>query len=397
MTAKKLGSNYPKDWTEKLLGDEDLAEIISGGTPSTQVPEYWNGNIWWATPTDITATRTKYLSKTERRITLSGLKSSGARMLPPGSILLCSRATVGELRISTVPICTNQGFKSVVAKQGVSSEFLYYKLLTMKDEMISRSYGSTFLELPTREAKALQLYLPKIEEQQLIAEALTQTDELIAALDKLIAKKKDIKQGTMQQLLTGKIRLPGFSGDWVASALGSICNVEMGQSPLGQFYNSSGRGLPLIQGNADIADRQTFVRTWTSASPKTCEKGDVVMTVRAPVGYVARAHTKIALGRGVCALRNPSVDNGFLFQALIFAERKWEIISQGTTFTAANANEVKSFKLFMPVDTLEQAGIAEVLADMDAEIDALIARRDKTALIKTGMMQELLTGRTRLI
>ena len=263
--------------------------------------------------------------------------------------------------------------------------------------MVGLAQGSTRYNLSKPKLLAAELLVPSVQEQRSIAALLTDVDLEIDSLDALIAKKRNIKQGAMQQLLTGKTRLPGFNSEWISASLGSISQVVMGQSPLGQYYNTNGEGLPLIQGNADVSSRQTYVRTWTTQSPKTCEKGEVIMTVRAPVGYVARAHAKIALGRGVCAFRNPTIDNDFLYQALIFAENVWEAISQGTTFTAANANEVNSFKLLVPSDRVEQSAIAEVLMDMDTEIDSLVARREKSALIKIGMMQELLTGRTRLL
>ena len=263
--------------------------------------------------------------------------------------------------------------------------------------MVGLAQGSTRYNLSKPKLLAAELLVPSVQEQRSIAALLTDVDLEIDSLYALIAKKRNIKQGAMQQLLTGKTRLPGFNSEWISASLGSISQVVMGQSPLGQYYNTNGEGLPLIQGNADVSSRQTYVRTWTTQSPKTCEKGEVIMTVRAPVGYVARAHAKIALGRGVCAFRNPTIDNDFLYQALIFAENVWEAISQGTTFTAANANEVNSFKLLVPSDRVEQSAIAEVLMDMDTEIDSLVARREKSALIKIGMMQELLTGRTRLL
>ena len=138
---------------------------------------------------------------------------------------------------------------------------------------------------------------PPLPEQRAIADALSDVDALIERLDALIAKKRAIKTATMQRLLTGQQRLPGFSAPWTTKRLGDISNVVAGQSPLSKHYNSRGLGLPLIQGNADISNRKSIDRSWTTHSPKTCLEGDLLLTVRAPVGHVAVAGQKSCLGR----------------------------------------------------------------------------------------------------
>ena len=193
------------EWVSKQLGE--VAEIVSGGTPKTNVPEYWGGGIPWCTPTDITSSRSKYLLSTERTISHAGLLASSAQLLPKGALLLCSRATIGELRIATRPICTNQGFKSLVPLTGYDGEFLYYLMSTMKSQLLEKSIGSTFLEISKRDIASLVLSLPSLPEQQAIAQVLSDMDADIEALEARVAKTRDIKQGMMQQLLTGRIRL----------------------------------------------------------------------------------------------------------------------------------------------------------------------------------------------
>lgn len=241
----------------------------------------------------------------------------------------------------------------------------------------------------------MRIPLPERAEQDRIVRAIDDADDLIAALERLIAKKKAIKQGMMQQLLTGRTRLPGFGRDWSEAQLGSVANVTMGQSPIGSTYNSDRRGMPLVQGNADIRDRVTFDRTWTTAPTKTCEAGDVLLTVRAPVGYTAVASKRSCLGRGVCAISAGS-DNRFLFHALVYAEPAWALYEQGSTFTAVNSREVRSFTIRWPSDISERTAIGAALDDADSELGRLQVRLAKARAIKTGMMQQLLTGQTRL-
>ncbi len=207
LTGKTRLPGFSEEWVETTLGDPSIATLTSGGTPSTAVSAFWNGDNHWVTPTDITATKSKYLTSTSRKITDDGLANSSAQMLPIGTLLLCSRATVGEVRISKIPVCTNQGFKAIVASPETSNEFLYYKLLTMKEQMLERSFGSTFLELPMREAKALPLQIPSMKEQTAIAEVLSDMD---AEIDALVARREKtalIKTGMLQELLTGRTRL----------------------------------------------------------------------------------------------------------------------------------------------------------------------------------------------
>ena len=206
------------DWEATTLGA--IADIKNGATPSTRITAYWNGTIPWCTPTDITGTAGKYLIETDRNVTTEGLSNCGASLLPVGALLLCSRATIGEVRVAAVPVCTNQGFKSLVCRDGVSNEFMYYLLLTLKPKIIEKSIGSTFLEISRRDVASIETRLPPPAEQYSIAEALSDVDGLLEAMEALIAKKRAIKQATMQQLLTGKSRLPNFRRKWRTARLG---------------------------------------------------------------------------------------------------------------------------------------------------------------------------------
>lgn len=194
-------------WEVKKLGD--VADIRSGGTPSTRIAEFWNGEILWCTPTDITALRgKKYLYSTSRKITSKGLAVSSAEIIPENSIVMTSRATIGECAINKLPVSTNQGFKNFVPYKDVDIEFLYYQLLTQKREFIGLCSGSTFLEISKNQLFNFEIQLPRdVSEQTRIATILSDMDAEIAALETKLAKYQHIKQGMMQNLLTGKIRL----------------------------------------------------------------------------------------------------------------------------------------------------------------------------------------------
>lgn len=192
-------------WEVKQLGD--VTEIFNGGTPSTIVAEYWGGDVKWCTPTDITGTNGKYLTETEKCISRSGLQHSSATLLPVGTLLLCSRATIGEIKIAGTPVCTNQGFKSLVCSSDVDNEFLYYLMLTKKSKLVEKAIGSTFLEISKKDTASIEIALPPQPEQKAIAEALSDIDAEIAAMENRRDKTQAVKQGMMQELLTGRKRL----------------------------------------------------------------------------------------------------------------------------------------------------------------------------------------------
>ena len=128
--------------------------------------------------------------------------------MPPGALLLCTRATIGDLKIAAVPIATNQGFKSLIPRNGVSTEFLYYRALALKSEVVTMGTGSTFLEVSRRDVARLAFRLPNGDEQDAIADVLSDADRELDALRSRLRKAKAIKQGMAQELLTGRVRLP---------------------------------------------------------------------------------------------------------------------------------------------------------------------------------------------
>jgi type I restriction enzyme S subunit len=208
LTARQRLPGFSGEWQTKRL--DGLADIRSGGTPSTSQTQFWDGEIPWCTPTDITALNGhKYLKSTARRITQKGLGASSAEMIPAWSVIMTSRATIGECAINTVALATNQGFKNFVPFEDVDTEFLYYLLSTQSDEFKSLCGGSTFLEIGKAQLSAYEIELPETkEEQTAIATVLSDMDAEVEALEARLAKTRALKAGMMQALLTGRIRLP---------------------------------------------------------------------------------------------------------------------------------------------------------------------------------------------
>ena len=196
----------PGDWEVKSLGE--IGKVFSGGTPDTTNERYWNGDINWCTPTDITALRgSKYIGETEVKITEDGLKNSSATLLPVGSIIVCTRATIGKAAIADKEIATNQGFKNIISNKLSDTDFIYYVIINSEKQLMRLGNGSTFLEVPKSDFEKFCIPLPPLPEQKRIAEVLSTIDEVITKTNKLIAQKELRKKWLMQQLLTGKKRL----------------------------------------------------------------------------------------------------------------------------------------------------------------------------------------------
>lgn len=207
LTGQRRLPGFSDGWTPAKL--EDLADIRSGGTPSTQKAEFWDGDILWCTPTDITALNgSKYLTDTHRKITAMGMKACSADLIPANSIVMTSRATIGECAINLAPLCTNQGFKNFVPFPHVDVQFLYYMLTTQKAGFISLCGGSTFLEIGKTQLRPYEVSMPPTkDEQTAIATVLSDMDTEITALEARLTKARQLKQGMAQALLTGRIRL----------------------------------------------------------------------------------------------------------------------------------------------------------------------------------------------
>ena len=186
---------FSGEWETKSIND--LADVIGGGTPDTTVKSYWDGGIQWFTPSEIG--KNKFVDASLRTITEDGLNNSSAKLLPPNTILLSSRATIGECSLSLRECATNQGFQSLVSKK-CNVDFLYYLIQTKKKDLIRKSCGSTFLEISANEVRKIQVSVPSDVEQQKIAGLLSLIDKRIATQNKIIEDLKKLKSAIVDKL-----------------------------------------------------------------------------------------------------------------------------------------------------------------------------------------------------
>jgi type I restriction enzyme S subunit len=255
---------------------------------------------------------------------------------------------------------------------------------------------SVFLSLP--------IPFPSDKEQRAIAAALADVDALLARLDQLIAKKRDLKQAAMQQLLTGQHRLPGFSGEWEVKRLEEVASIQRGASPRPidnpiWFDENSSVGWVRISdvSRSVIYLRETTQRLSTQGvlHSRPVSRGSLIMSICATVGRPVITEIDTCIHDGFVVFDNLRIEKNFLYYVLKFIESNWTKHGQTGSQMNLNTGLINQTEITLP-SAKEQTAIAAVLSDMDAEITALEGRRDKTRALKQGMMQELLTGRIRL-
>ncbi len=231
-------------WTTRRF--DQLGSLWSGSTPSTTTRSFWDGDVVWVTPTDLSRLRTPYLHDSAKRITVRGLGACSAQLLPPGSIVLSSRAPIGYVAIPTVPFCTNQGCKSIKLRDVFHSEFTYYAVSFNVGRLKKLGEGTTFAEISKTALASVELEFPEDKaEQSKIAEILSTVDRAIEQTEALIAKQQRIKTGLMQDLLTRGIDEYGN--------LRSEHTHEFKDSPLGRIpkqwkVQSLGAALHKVRG-----------------------------------------------------------------------------------------------------------------------------------------------------
>ena len=397
----------PEDWSIKSV--KCLGEIVTGGTPPTTNCSLWGSGFPWVTPSDIKGKRD--IVETERSVTDAGIQF--LHKLPAGAVLVTCIASIGKNAILRAAGACNQQINALIPSSLNSGDFLYY-LFEHNVERLKASAGITATPIISKTIfECIVFGIPHISEQVLIAEALSDADARIAALEALVAKKRDLKQAAMQQLLTGKTRLPGFSGEWEVKRLGKI--GEISGAGVDKKVREGEQPVRLV--NYMDAYRRTFIRSadlehWVTAPQHqlrrcTVEKGDVFFTpsseIRDDIANSAVAIEDIpdtAYSYHVVRLRIKDAWDlrfrAYAFQTREFLDQAQVICDGSGTRYVISLGKFRGMTVTVP-ERDEQAAIAEILSDMDSDLAALEAETEKARTIKQGMMQTLLTGKVRLV
>ena len=382
----------PDDWEVKSLND--IGKFIGGGTPNTNNANYWKGNIPWISSADISKDSINTLIPT-RFITKEAISCSATKLCPKNTILIVSRVGVGKLAISNMEVCTSQDFTNLVCNYNVDESFVAYQLLPELQKKASEAQGTSIKGITTEEVRALQIPLPPLPEQQRIAKALSDVDALISTTEKLLQKKKNIKQGAMQELLTGKKRLPGFAKstnykqselglipeDWEVKTLGEMLKIGHGKD----YKNLKSGNVPVY----GTGGYMTSVNDFLYEGETVCigRKG----TIDKPQYHSGKIWTVDTL---FYTYDFKSLNPKYLFYNFCLID--WLSMNEASGVPSLTAKNIEDIQITIPTEE-EQTAIANVLSSMDKEIETLNTKLEKYRNLKTAMMQQLLTGKIRFV
>lgn len=380
-------SQYKNDWYETTLGD--VVDIVGGGTPDTNVPEFWNGDIDWYSPTEIG--ESVYANGSIKKITVSGLKNSSAKILPAKkTVLFSSRAGIGDMAILDKPAATNQGFQSFVANN-IDVYFLYSMGVKIKKFALSKASGSTFLEISRNQLAQMEFLAPSIDsnEQTQIGNFFQNLDQSIALQEKKLTQTQNLKKAMLEKMFPKagsnqpEVRLKGFSGDWVNSQLSNFISIKHGFAFDGAYFSEIETNLCLLTpGNFMIGGgfkAEKFIY-YNGEVPENyiLQENDLLVTMTDlskesdTLGLPAllpliRGKTLLHNQRlGLISFDNDELDKGFLFYLLqTESYHKYIVLSAtGTTVKHTSPSKILAFVCDVP-EFEEQKAIGQFFKQLD--------------------------------
>lgn len=388
----------PNEWGISKIGSVS-ERIIPGATPSTSVKKYWDGNIRWMSSGEI---HNRFIYNTKSNITKEGYEVCSTTILPTHCVLIALAGqgkTRGCVAVNEVELCTNQSIAALVPKD-IYYLYLFFYLESKYLELRKISSGDgTRGGLNISLLNGFQIAIPAHPEQEKIAEILAGQDRVIALKEKLLAEKQKQKKYLMQQLLTGKKRLPGFSGEWIVSRLGDLFRERV-------ETNCANLRLLAITGGQGVIPRDELELKDNSSEDKSKYKkiciGDIgYNTMRMWQGVSAFSNYEGIVSPAYTILTsNSEIDAKFfayLFKlpSIIFLFYRY---SQGLVDDTRNLKyeNLKRIRVLFPQDKKEQTAIAEILSAVDKEIELLKKDIEQEKLKKKSLMQLLLTGIVRV-
>jgi type I restriction enzyme S subunit len=399
-------ADLPREWTVKTLGE--IATVSAGGTPSRTVRAYWDGDIPWVTTSQIDFNT---IYEAQQYITELGLQHSAAKMLPPGCLLMAlygQGKTRGKVATLGVAAATNQACAAIVANPGVSSEYLFHFLASRYEVIRSKSNTGNQDNLNGAIVKAIEVVLPPFAEQREIARALTEADRLIATLHIQVSKLHALKRAVMQELLTGRTRLPGFDASWRSSELGDLGTFSKGKGikrddvatdgvaciRYGEIYTRYHDYVDVLHSRIPPAVAATALPI-SQGEILFAASGETAAVIGKCVAYVGEE--RAYAGGDIIVFSPTGCDPVFLAHLLNYdsVQQQKERLAQGDAVVHISAGNLSRLAFDLP-PLPEQQAIASTLTDIDAQITAARRRHRKTIAIKQGITGALLSGRVRL-
>lgn len=383
----------PEDWDIGTFADF-LITFSAGATPYRGIPDNFVGTIPWISSGELNYCE---IENTREHISSDAQKNTHLTLHKPGTFLIAitgleAAGTRGRCAFVKIPTTTNQSCLAINSTDKMTVKYLFWFYRQWSDYLaFNFSQGSKQQSFTAEIVKRLPLYAPKYKEQERIAEALSDLDKLIRELDTLIEKKRSIMQGTMQDLLTVRRRLPGFDEPWKEETVDNICiRFDNLRIPVAEALRKKGN-IPYYGANGI----QDYVDGFTHDGEYILLAEDGANNlIDYPIRYVkgkiwVNNHAHVLQGKPNKA------DTRYLSYGLKTIDFESNIVGNGRA--KLNTKTLMDLRVVIPSTTAEQIAIAEVLSDMDAEIETLESKRDKYIAVRQGMMQQLLTGKIRLI
>ena len=386
----------PEDWGVSPLGELALIERGKFSARPRNDPRYFGGDIPFIQTGDVSSS-TGLINKFTQTLNIEGLAVS--KLFPKETLFFTIAANIGDVGISDFEVACPDSLVAIKTKLFINKKWLFHELSNRKNSFKLLASPGAQLNINLEKLNPYLLPVPNLSEQQAIAEALNDADALIESLDQLITKKRNLKQGAMQELLTGKRRLPGFDGKWETKFLGDICEIGIGRTP--SRLNSSywGPGHKWLS----IADLKVKVMTKSkeeitslaAAEMQVIRKGTLLMSFKLSIGRLCFAGCDLYTNEAICSFNHLKTNADFLYY--ILGRTDFSLYGkQAVKGYTLNKQSLKLVEVSLPSEQ-EQTAIATVLSDMDTELFELQTRLTKARQIKQGMAQELLTGRIRLV
>ena len=370
-------SELPQGWHWVKLGE--VCEVVTGATPRTDDPNNWDGEILWATPNDMGKLRGYIIEDTERKISHKGFESCSTKLLPPGSILLTTRAPIGHLAINLKPMCTNQGFKSLIPSSQIHNWFLFFVLKYFVPVLQSMGRGQTFTEISKGQVETFGIPLPPLPEQKRIATriqgSLQEVKHARTACEKQLEATKALPTAYLREVFESE-----ESKKWENRRLGEVCEIVTGSTPktddpsnwngeiLWATPNDMGK---LREFTIEDTERKISQKGFESCSTKLLPPESVLLTTRAPIGHLAINLKPMCTNQGFKSLIPTSkIYNWFLFFALKHFVPVLQSMGRGQTFTEISKGQVETFEIPIPHHT-EQYKIATYLKEKMAQVENL--------------------------
>lgn len=422
-------AQLPPEWSVRRI--DEIGSVVSGGTPSRDVPAYWNGRVAWVTPGELTRFNSKNIWATNERISEAGVTNSGATVLPPGSLLVTTRATLGASAINETPIATNQGFKSIVFRNGYLSDYYYHWTHKLKAELERRASGTTFPEISGSEFKSIKVPVPPVGEQSWISRILDTLDVQIERTQALIAKLEQVKQGLLHDLLTrgvdenGELRpsaeeapelykaspLGLIPREWSANQLSSfLANPPRnGYSPkeAGHFSGRYMLGLGCLTKSGFTPCQLKNAPAYDAALESAkLRDGDLLMSranTRELVGLVG-IYRDVGHPCTYPDLMMKLTPNGMSSSEFLeimlqskLVRRQVQSSASGTSGSMVKISGATVQRLLVAIPApQEQAQITKIVGKCKAQLADEVQTVGELKRMKSGLMDDLLTGRVRV-